>query len=183
MKQILKSKKFWTLVAAIVAALSAFFCSCTAIQKVTRHGVHCDTVRYEQIIKHKDFLSCLSSRTAMSSFAIGTSPRLFVPCIDPVPITPKILNRFLSDSPFLLPSSYRMLSTPLVIAGSPTFIVKQRSCSTPMLMSSSSSRSGRFGIQCLACMIPVGVVFRRGGRKGRPRPRGTKTLPLGGLRL
>lgn len=44
-KQILASKKFWTLVAAIVAALSAYFAtSCSAAYRVTRTGVHCDTV-------------------------------------------------------------------------------------------------------------------------------------------
>lgn len=47
-----KSKKFWTLVVAIVTALSAYFAvSCTA-QYVTRtHGVHIDTVD-RQICTH-----------------------------------------------------------------------------------------------------------------------------------
>lgn len=52
----LKSKKFWTLVAAIVAALAAFFCSCTTKHYVTqsavstRRGDTTETViRYEQV--------------------------------------------------------------------------------------------------------------------------------------
>lgn len=47
-----KSKKFWTLVVAIVTALSAYFAvGCTA-QYVTRtHGVHIDTVD-RQICTH-----------------------------------------------------------------------------------------------------------------------------------
>lgn len=56
---LLRTKKFWVLLAALVAAFSAFFMSsCTGMSKMIRHGVHHDTVRYEQIIKHKDYLSC-----------------------------------------------------------------------------------------------------------------------------
>ena len=51
-KALLKSKKFWTLVTAIVAALSAFFLSgCAAQAKVSRNGVHIDTVRVDYIIR------------------------------------------------------------------------------------------------------------------------------------
>ena len=42
-KQILTSKKFWTLVAAIVAALTAFFTtSCTGYNFIRKHGIHVD---------------------------------------------------------------------------------------------------------------------------------------------
>ena len=45
-----KSKAFWTLVASVVAALSAFFMSsCSAQAKVSRNGVHIDTVRVDYI--------------------------------------------------------------------------------------------------------------------------------------
>ena len=54
LKQILTSKKFWTLVAAIVAALSAYFAtSCTGAYYMRRHGVHHDTVYIEQYVKSK----------------------------------------------------------------------------------------------------------------------------------
>lgn len=183
MKQIFRSKKFWTLVAAIVAALTAFFCSCTAMQKVTRHGVHCDTVRYEQIIKHKDFLSCLDSQTGMSSFVTGIPMRLFEPYIAPVPITSRTPSRFPFDSSSLAPSNYRMRSTPSTITNYPTFTAKPNNSSILTSTSSSSSQNNEFGTLCLVCMIPAAVVARHGGRKGRPRPRGTKTIPLGGSRL
>lgn len=46
LKSIITSKKFWTLISAIVAALAAYFAvSCTATARVQRSGVHCDTVK------------------------------------------------------------------------------------------------------------------------------------------
>lgn len=40
-----KSKKFWTLIIAIITALSAYFAVGCSAQLVTRvHGVHIDTV-------------------------------------------------------------------------------------------------------------------------------------------
>ena len=57
LKQILMSKKFWTLVAAIVAALTAFFTtSCTGYNFVKRHGAHFDTVYMEQYIRGKNYV-------------------------------------------------------------------------------------------------------------------------------
>lgn len=56
-KQILTSKKFWTLVAAIVAALTAFFTtSCTGYNFIKRHGTHIDTVYMEQYIRNKNYV-------------------------------------------------------------------------------------------------------------------------------
>lgn len=50
--KLLKSKRFWTLAAALVAALSAFFLSsCAATARVRRNGVHIDTVRVDYVIK------------------------------------------------------------------------------------------------------------------------------------
>jgi hypothetical protein len=55
-KALLTSKKFWTLVSAIVAALSAFFLtSCSASAKVARSGVHIDTVRVDYIVRSRNF--------------------------------------------------------------------------------------------------------------------------------
>lgn len=51
-----KSKAFWTLVSSIVAALAAFFLSsCSAQAKVSRAGVHIDTVRVDYIIRSNNF--------------------------------------------------------------------------------------------------------------------------------
>lgn len=51
-KALLKSKKFWTLIAAVVSALAAFFLSsCSAQARVQRSGVHVDTVRVDYIIR------------------------------------------------------------------------------------------------------------------------------------
>lgn len=56
LKALLTSKKFWTLVSAIVAALSAFFLtSCSASAKVSRSGVHIDTVRVDYIVRSRSF--------------------------------------------------------------------------------------------------------------------------------
>lgn len=56
LKNLLKSKKFWTLVAAIVAALTAFFTtSCSASAKVQRSGIHIDTVRVDYIVRSRNF--------------------------------------------------------------------------------------------------------------------------------
>uniref|UniRef100_A0AAU8B5X2 Uncharacterized protein n=1 Tax=Dulem virus 219 TaxID=3145696 RepID=A0AAU8B5X2_9VIRU len=57
LKSLLKSKRFWTLVSALVAALSAFFMSsCAASAKVRRHGVHIDTVRVDYIIRSRNIV-------------------------------------------------------------------------------------------------------------------------------
>ena len=51
------SKKFWALVAAIVAALTAFFTtSCTGYNFIKRHGTHIDTVYMEQYIRNKSYV-------------------------------------------------------------------------------------------------------------------------------
>lgn len=57
LKRMLKSKRFWTLVSALVAALAAFFMSsCAASAKVQRHGVHIDTVRVDYIIRSRNIV-------------------------------------------------------------------------------------------------------------------------------
>lgn len=56
LKQILVSKKFWTLITAIVAALAAFFTVGCAVQaKVQREGIHIDTVRVDYIVRSRSF--------------------------------------------------------------------------------------------------------------------------------
>lgn len=54
-KNLLKSKKFWTLIAALVAALAAFFTSsCSASARVSKSGIHIDTVRVDYIIRSRN---------------------------------------------------------------------------------------------------------------------------------
>ena len=181
-KQILTSKKFWTLVAAIVAALTAFFTtSCTGYNFIRKHGIHVDTVYHENFIRNKNFTSCL---TEINSSAIGMPSRQSVPCTNFVMISQRTESEllFASSSPTL--SSCQMLSIRCDRFLFPTSIVKPRSYLVPMSIPSSRSTSPAFGFLCSAFMIPVvSVRSRRGGRKGRPRPRSTKTIPLGGSHL
>lgn len=182
LKQILMSKKFWTLVAAIVAALTAFFTtSCTGYNFIRKHGIHVDTVYHENFIRNKNFTSCLIE---INSSVIGMPSRQSVPCTNFVMTSQKTGNELLFVSSFLTLSSCRMLSTRCGRSLSPTSIVRVQSCSAPMSIPSSRSTSPVFGCLCSALMIPaVFVRSRRGGRKGRPRPKSTKTIPLGGSHL
>nr|DAE25647.1 MAG TPA: hypothetical protein [Microviridae sp. cts131] len=181
-KSLLTSKKFWTLVAAIVAALTAFFTtSCTGYNFIRKHGIHVDTVYHENFIRNKNFTSCL---TEINNSVTGMPSRQSAPCINFVMTSQKIGNGllFVSSSPTL--SSCRMLSIPCERSLSPTFTVRVQSCSAPMSIPLSKSTSPAFGFLCSALMIPaVSVRSRRGGRKGRPRPKSTKTVPLGGSHL
>lgn len=55
-KEIVQSKKFWTLISAIVAALAAYFAtSCAAASYYRSHGVHCDTVLIENKSRTKNY--------------------------------------------------------------------------------------------------------------------------------
>ena len=182
LKQILTSKKFWTLVAAIVAALTVFFTtSCTGYNFIRKRGVHVDTVYHENFVRSKNFTSCL---TEINSFVTGMPSRQSVLCTNSVMTSQKTGNElfFASSSPTLL--SCRMLSTRCGRFLSPTFTVREQSCSAPMSIPLSKSTSLASGFLCSALMIPaVSVRSRRGGRKGRPRPKSTKTIPLGGSHL
>lgn len=54
-KTVIRSKKFWTLVSTIVAALAAYFLTaCTYQAKVHRNGVHIDTVRVDYIVRSRN---------------------------------------------------------------------------------------------------------------------------------
>ena len=182
LKQILTSKKFWTLVAAIVAALTMFFTtSCTGYNFIRKHGVHVDTVYHENFIRNKNFVSCL---TEINNSVTGMLSRQFAPCTNFVMTSQKTGNELLFASSSLTLSSCQMLSIRCDRSLSPTSTVRQLSCSAPMLIPSSRSTSPAFGFLCSALMIPVASVrSRRGGRKGRPRPKSTKTIPLGSSHL
>lgn len=193
---LLKSKKFWTLVAAIVAALAAFFTtSCSASAKVQRSGVHIDTVRVDYIIRSRNAsitascqtnqfspIQCISTLKSSLSFPVFSTSTESVAITSFPPVTsngfsiPLTLrqsdcNRLSSRS-----NSTRLISfttpIPLCLAMAPQF--------------SSKPTCPIFGEKCLALLVPIAFPRksrRRGGRRGRPRPSGTKTVTLGGTHL
>ncbi|WGL31018.1 hypothetical protein [Dipodfec virus UOA04_Rod_656] len=51
-----KTKRFWILVSSIIAALTAFFTtSCSVNSKVSRSGVHIDTVRVDYVVRSRNY--------------------------------------------------------------------------------------------------------------------------------
>lgn len=54
LKSILKSKRFWELFAAIVAAFAAYFAvGCSAAVRVQKSGLHCDTVKVQYDVRSR----------------------------------------------------------------------------------------------------------------------------------
>lgn len=190
---LLKSKKFWALVAAIVAALTAFFTtSCSAQSKVQRHGIHIDTVRVDHTIKSRNITtsSCDKhllpnefSRSSSGSSILATPMRFvedefsfsFTPLRwSGLPNTSNLSANSSSHSASILPS-----------------LTSRLSVDRTNVFCSSSSTSGRFSILCFAALLmafPLSSATstcrnRRGGRRGGKRPKGTKSIPLGGKHL
>lgn len=194
LKSLLTSKKFWTLVSAIVAALSAFFLtSCVSSGSVFRRGVHHDTVEYWFKIRSRNFQTVASCPTTqfdpirplsiptsfLSTPAFGTSTE----CAFPMSSTVELFVGLSlpQNGPFL---DCRLFSSPSSFMRSITFTTSIPSCSEDAL-SLSNPRCPTFGEKCLIAFVPIAFLSRsrrRGGRKGRPRP-STKTVPLGGSHL
>lgn len=191
---LLKSKKFWTLVTAIVASLSAFFLtSCVSAGSIFRRGVHHDTVEYQFKIRSRNFQTFAQCQTKSSTnFQVHSIPKFFpsIPAfgnsIESVTTIFPIMAVCNGDSRLLTlrRSSYsRSLSL--------SSITKLNSFTTPIPFFSamgpqysSRPRCRIFGGRCFALFLPIAFVKRsrrRGGRKGRPK--GTKTVPLGGSHL
>ena len=191
-KSLLTSKKFWTLVSAIVAALSAFFLtSCAASAKVQRHGVHIDTVRVDYIIRSRNTqitASCSSNqiqpistlKSYPSTLVSGTSTECVMTILSPL----VIFNGF--STPLTpLRSDYSRLSSRSSFMRLISFTTQTPLCSVVAPQFSSKPTRPTFGEKCLIAFVPIAFVRRsrrRGGRKGRPRP-STKTVPLGGSHL
>ena len=83
---------------------------------------------------------------------------------------------------------FRSFMNPSSITKSTFVPVSRKSCSTVpsgLLVASLSPVTSRtFGEKCLIAFVPIAFLKRsrrRGGRKGRPK--GTKTVPLGGSHL
>lgn len=191
---LLKSKKFWTLVTAIVAALSAFFLtSCVSAGSILRRGVHHDTVEYQLKISSRNFQTFAQCQERFSTnFQVHSIPKSFpsIPAFGNS--TKSAMTTFqtvaVCSGVFLLPtlrwSSYSRFLSPSSITKSTSFTTL-----TPFSLATVPQYSSRpicriFGEKCLALFLPIAFVKRsrrRGGRKGRPK--GTKTISLGGSHL
>ena len=191
---LLKSKKFWTLVTAIVAALSAFFLtSCVSAGSILRRGVHHDTVEYQFKIRSRNFQTFAQCQTNSSTNSRIHSILKSFPSIPAFgnsieSVTTIFPTMAVCSGDFRLPilrrSSYsRFLSLSSVTKSiSFTTPIPFFSAMAPQYSSKPTCRI--FGEKCLIAFVPIAFVKRsrrRGGRKGRPK--GTKTVPLGGSHL
>lgn len=194
MKELFKSKKFWTLVAAIVALLSAYFCTaCAASAKVNRSGVHIDTVRVDYIIRSNNFVASCQSNPYPAIHLENSLWTGFIPSTRCFTTFTGIA--FLSRIPEMKSNSFFPIRFPIDYRLHSNFLGNNKLITfTAPLWGSPVSRkifvcksvSGTSGdISFLtALFLPVSVVARRGGRRGssRPRPK-IKTIPLGGSHL
>lgn len=184
---LLKSKKFWTLVAAIVAALTAFFtASCQYSGTLFRTGVHNDTVRYEYRVRsRKAAVSCNQLNLIPEFFRSTRSSTDFITFATPRPAQTVSLHGHSKTLMPAIPLVFRSACGLSTISNYPTFTVSNPSCSTnPVLQSNVLCESS--GFICLASLLPIGFVkrSRRGGRRGKGRPKpSTKTVSLGGSHL
>lgn len=201
-KSLLTSKKFWTLVAAIVTALTVFFTTGCATQiELRRKGLHCDSVEYYQIIKSNNFnKSVLWSQVSsfksplrhvcgnlrllsMRSVSLSNDHRSSVSLKSPV------LSFWSSGFPVgYLSSSLKLFKSS--IGKVSRFLSLDSVCSIPEYMSSltSTRRSRLFSDIGLLALVPLAVPIsgscqRRGGRRGRPSGSKIKNIPLGGRHL
>lgn len=192
---LLKSKKFWTLVTAIVAALSAFFLtSCVSAGSVLRRGVHHDTVEYQFKIRSRNFQTFAQCQTKPSTnfqchsiLTFGQSIPASGIFTATVTTTNSLAIQFAGSSFSrinLMPifHEFTNLSSITKLTSAP---VSKKSCSmVPNGLSVASLSpviSRTFGEKCLIAFVPIAFLKRsrrRGGRKGRPT--GTKTVPIGG---
>lgn len=191
---LLKSEKFWTLVTAIVAALSAFFLtSCVSSGSVFRRGVHHDTVEYQFKIRSRNFQTFAQCQTKSS---MNFQSRLIPKSFPSIPVFGNSIESATTISPtmavcsggfrLLIPrwSNYSRFLSPSSITKLTSFTTL-----TPFFLATVPQYSSRptcrtFGGKCLALFLPIAFVKRsrrRSGRKGRPK--GTKTVPLGGSHL
>lgn len=184
---LLKSKKFWTLVAAIVAALTAFFtASCQYSGTLFRTGVHNDTVRYEYRVRSRNALISCNQSNLIPEFSRST---LVSNVFTPYAIAPTLSTELSSSLSVTLtpviPLIFRSACGLLTISNYPTLGESNQSClANPV--SESNVLFANSGIICLASLLPIGFVkrSRRGGRRGKGRPRpSTKTVSLGGSHL
>lgn len=184
---LLKSKKFWTLVAAIVAALTAFFtASCQYSGTLFREGVHNDTVRVEYRVRsRKALMSCNQLNSIPELFRSTRSSTDFITFVTPRSAQTVLFHGHSETLMLAIPLVFRSACGLSTISNYPTSTESNLICSTnPALQSNALCESS--GLICLASLLPIGFVkrSRRGGRRGKGRPRpSTKTVSLGGSHL
>lgn len=188
LKNLLTSKKFWTLVAAIVAALAAFFTtSCTAQAHIQKHGVHCDTVKVDYQVRSRNIQTACIVPVQKSTMILYTGQfmKSFETSISSVNTMPRQATMSYSNSISRILLSYLKCSIPSPISEFRSSITATAIYSLLALPSVSKSASPTSGFGCSALMmssvlfLPISRSRRGGRRKGRPRPK-IKTIPLGG---
>lgn len=192
---VLKSKKFWTLVAAIVAALAAYFTvSCAAQARVQREGVHIDTVRVDYIIKSRNIqtLSLCPENESRSIADILIATTSLPICSSLATAGPKSeeFSSFILSIPF--PIGSMKSSMPCLTSKFPSTITGNCSLEDFKTIFFSNSLERSFGNSCSVISMSASLLFSglllprscgRRGRGGKRRPKGTKTVPLGGSHL
>lgn len=184
---LLRSKKFWTLVAAVVAALTAFFTTaCSATARVQRHGVHIDTIRTDYTIRSRN-IQTACEQNSKQILPIGRSMRSSGTFTNTASLSASGLTSSLGASTSLALTNFTTSSTVSTTIASPTSIDAKIRCLTTLIPFSSRSVKMSFGSVCLASSIFIAFPLRnsrsrRGGRRGKPKPK-IKTIPLGGSHL
>ena len=196
---VLKSKKFWTLVTAIVAAFAAYFTvSCAAQARVQREGVHIDTVRVDYIIKSRNIQTlslCLEnqnfkSRSIVDMLTVTTS----LPICSSLAMAGPKLEEFCS---FILriPSAIGFMKSSMLCLTSKFPSTTIGNCSleeSAKIISFSNSPAKLSGNSCSVISMSASLLFSglllprsygRRGRGGKRRPKSTKSVPLGGSHL
>ena len=192
---VLKSKKFWTLVTAIVAALAAYFMvSCAAQARVQREGVHIDTVRVDYIIKSRNIqtLSLCSENRSRSIVDILTLTTSFPTFSSLVTVGPKleVFSSFILST--LFPIGSMKSSMPYLTSKFLSTTTVNCFLENFKTISFSNSLERSFGNSCSVISMRASLLFSglllprsfgRRGRGGKRRPKSTKSVPLGGSHL
>lgn len=195
---LLKSKKFWTLVTAIVAALAAYFTvSCAAQARVQREGVHIDTVRVDYIIKSRNIQTlslCPENQNHVSNVISATSVpmRSFAICSSLAMAGPKSEEFFSFISS--IPSAIGSMKSSMLCLTSKFLSTTTGNCSleNARIISFSNSLEKPSGSSCSVISMSASLLFSglllprscgRRGRGGKRRPKSTKSVPLGGSHL
>lgn len=191
LKTLLTSKKFWTLVAAIVAALAAFFTSsCTAQAHIQKRGVHIDTVKFDYQVRSRNITTaCIDpAQKSTMTLYIGQSTKLSETSMSSVNTSLKLATTLSSNLISQTLPSYPICSILSPTSEFPSSTIVTAIYLLPVLPSVSKSASPTFGGGCSALtmasvlFLPISRSRRGGRRKGRPRPK-IKTIPLGGSHL
>ena len=144
---LLKSKKFWTLVAAIVAALAAFFTvSCQYSGTLFRTGVHNDTVRYEYRVRSRNALvSCNQLISTPEFFLFTRSPTDFITFVTSRPVQTVSFHGHSKTLTPVIPLIFRSACGLLTISNYPTHAESNPICSTnPALQSNALCENSGF---------------------------------------